>query len=300
MVPEDSALPSTSQVSGRRASTKEKPVQAMVKKSAGEDDDEDDDVSVRRYEHNERPPHFILSPTSSTPLKLPPPPRHAAVSDRQDRRDEESSSSEVKTKVDAFVDSLTQYAKTAPPSKDGSSGLGSSLGDLGDGLGVPSQNRNERPKIPTLADLKNRISGPLQSLDQDYDVFENEPEKKVDVINIVLTPESNPSVEIFPASDVQNLKDSLDTKSGGIDLDRVVQSIGSVVGGVHHVTDVEEFHTRISHTEGRQPQIVHEETKAVVKPRWPPLWGHDADGEPEVRAADKRARRLMASYGLIS
>jgi hypothetical protein len=176
-----------------------------------------------------------------------------------DVRPREAGSRKAASSLNGLVNSLREYAKTAAPG---------------------SNRRVSLSLDPTLDEIKKRIVRPLEFVRTNAeDVFE-EPSDNVDVINLVFTPEAEDgqNVKVFPPAEVKKLKMDLNSLAGGIDLNRVVESIGDAIGGVQHVTDVQEFHTRITHHEGSQPEIVHEETKAVVRPR---VGGRRA-GEAEV------------------
>ena len=94
------------------------------------------------------------------------------------------------------------------------------------------------------------------------------------------------NAETFP-----HFKAELTANAGGINLDSVVDSIGGALGDSgQRVTDVEEFHTRISHVLGHRPEIVHEETKAVVRPI-------GSDSPPEIEIVSNDVKRGIFSGG---
>ena len=97
------------------------------------------------------------------------------------------------------------------------------------------------------------------------------------------------NAETFP-----HFKAELTANAGGINLDSVVDSIGGALGDSgQRVTDVEEFHTQIRHVLGQRPEIVHEETKAVVRP------GSDSPPEIEIVSNDVKRGIFSGVEGLL-
>ena len=103
----------------------------------------------------------------------------------------------------------------------------------------------------------------------------------------------NPKEMRLNAQTVPHFKAELTANAGGINLDSVVDSIGGALGNSgQRVTDVEEFHTQIRHVLGHRPEIVHEETKAVVRP----ASGHDS--RPEIEIVSNDVKRGIFSNGV--
>ena len=99
------------------------------------------------------------------------------------------------------------------------------------------------------------------------------------------------------AESLPHIKAELTANAGGINLDSVVDSIGGALGDSgQRVTDVEEFHTQITHVLGQRPEIVHEETKAVVWPGSSLGAGVGADSSPpEIEIVSNDVKR--GSFG---
>ena len=97
------------------------------------------------------------------------------------------------------------------------------------------------------------------------------------------------------AKTVPHFKAELTANAGGINLDSVVDSIGGALGNSgQRVTDVEEFHTQIRHVLGHRPEIVHEETKAVVRP------ATGSDSRPEIEIVSNDVKRGIFGNGVES
>ena len=89
------------------------------------------------------------------------------------------------------------------------------------------------------------------------------------VINVVFNPNREDDVQIYPAEELDRIKRNL-TDQTGLSIDKLVNALSENMDGIRQPTDVQEFHTQVTHTQGQRPTVVHEETVAKIHPQQSP------------------------------